>query len=625
MRSFSVGRSGLIGVVVALWIIGVVAIFASSLARDTVVVTHWANGHMTTPSLLPAFAREFNAAGHTTRSGKRIEVRPIEVNSGAITCQLIRRVNPGTGCPENEGTGGRDADKNPDPTIVTPAADHWLGEVNYALGRPVIDLPNTRPLARTFIGIAMLREMAQCLGWPDREIGFGDIIALRADPRGWASCPTARAEWGQTPLLSFTDPDSSSTGRSMIYTLYAIAAGKSPDQLTRADVADPKVVEYVRRFQRGVDHYVPDTLILNSKIFLGPRYGHFFLIAEDNLVKLYQGKIEVEDTTGKSRRALERDMVFVYPREGSPAHNHSGAVVQADWVTPDQAEAAQQWIDFLLEERQQQAFMQEGFRPGTALPYVKPAGSRFWPDPARPTTTLNPDRIETAAATAIVSSWGSVKKPGVVTLVVDTSGSMAGEKLTQARDGTLRLLDNVDWTNLIGMLTFASGVRERVPIAPVSENRFTVVEAAKRMRADGATELYTALQEAIRMTDEAPADPDATRGVVVLTDGRATGGVRLDRIVHLMTRDETPLPQCGGFENTPTCEVANGTVVQRKDVLGTALAIETKHPIHIFYVGIGKDADLEIGRILAEATHSAYRSTTADNLASVLELFGKYF
>jgi Ca-activated chloride channel homolog len=625
MFSFTPGRSQLIGGVVALWIIGIVAIFAYAFTRETVVVTHWANGHMTNAALLPAFAREFNAAGHTTQSGKRIEIQPLEVNSGAITCQLIRRVNPSTGCPENEGTGGRDADKNPDPTIVSPAADHWLGEVNHAVGREVIDLSNTKSLAKTWIGIATLREMAQCMGWPEKEIGFSDIIALRADPRGWASCPTARAEWGQTPLLSFTDPDSSSTGRSMVYSLYSIAAGKAPAQLTQEDVTNPDVIDYVTRFQRGVDHYVPDTLILNSKIYLGPRYGHFFLIAEDNLVKLYQGKVEVEDVNGKSRRALERDMVFIYPKEGSPEHNHSAAVVKADWVTPDQTEAAQQWIDFLLEEKQQQAFMQEGFRPGTSLALVRPNGSRFWPDASKPTTALNPDRIEPAAARTIVGAWGTVKKPGVVTLVVDTSGSMTGEKLNQARDGTLRMLDNVDRANQIGMLTFANGVKERVPIAPVTENRFTIVETAKRMRADGNTELYTALQDAIRMTDEAPADSDATRGVVVLTDGKATGGVPLDRIVQMMTRDETAVRQCGGFENVPNCTGANGAAVPRKEVLGTAMAIQTKHPIHIFYVGIGKDADLEVGRILAEATHSAYRATTADNIASVLEAFGKYF
>ncbi|HZO25529.1 MAG TPA: VWA domain-containing protein, partial [Chloroflexota bacterium] len=219
----------------------------------------------------------------------------------------------------------------------------------------------------------------------------------------------------------------------------------------------------------------------------------------------------------------------------------------------------------------------------------------------------------------------TVKKPGVVTLVVDTSGSMAGEKLEQARDGVLRMLDNIDVANRVGLLTFADGLREYVAVAPVSENRFAVVEVAKRMRASGPTELYTALQSAVKMTDEAEADPDATRGVVVLTDGRATGGVPLDRVVEVMSRDETRLQTCAVFQTMDTCFGPNGEEVPKKDVLGTAMAIKTKHPIHIFYVGIGDDADLEVGRILAEATHSAYRATTADTLAAVLEKFGKYF
>src|SRR3954451_8411998 len=193
MNRFNPGRSWFIGAVAVLWVIGIIAIFAYAMNRETVVVTHWANGHMTSPTLLPSFAHEFNAAGHTTSSGKRIEVRTVEVNSGAITCQLIRRINPTTACPENEGTGGREAHKQPAPTIVSPAADHWLGEVNYAVGRDVIDLPNTRSLARTWIGIATLREMAQWLGWPDRDSGFGAIKQPRAAPRGGARCPTARA------------------------------------------------------------------------------------------------------------------------------------------------------------------------------------------------------------------------------------------------------------------------------------------------------------------------------------------------------------------------------------------------------------------------------------------------
>ena len=122
--------------------------------------------------------------------------------------------------------------------------------------------------------------MDQCLGWPNKEIGYADIIALRNDPQGWASYPNAKAEWGQRPLFAFTDPTTSTTGRSVLFSLYAIAAGKAPEQLTLADVSDPSVVSYVKQFQTLIDHYMIGTIPLNTKVYQGPRYGHFFLMPE---------------------------------------------------------------------------------------------------------------------------------------------------------------------------------------------------------------------------------------------------------------------------------------------------------------------------------------------------------
>ncbi len=59
-------------------------------------------------------------------------------------------------------------------------------------------------------------------------------------------------------------------------------------------------------------------------------------------------------------------------------------------------------------------------------------------------------------------------------------------------------------------------------------------------------------------------------------------------------------------------------------VYGEELALETNHRIHVFVIGIG-DADLEVCRILAEATASACQGTTEKDLAAVLEQFGRYF
>jgi hypothetical protein len=44
----------------------------------------------------------------------------------------------------------------------------------------------------------------------------------------------------------------------------------------------------------------------------------------------------------------------------------------------------------------------------------------------------------------------------------------------------------------------------------------------------------------------------------------------------------------------------------------------------VFFIGVG-DADLEIGRIIAEATGAEFRGVTEEDLANVLAVFGKYF
>ena len=58
---------------------------------------------------------------------------------------------------------------------------------------------------------------------------------------------------------------------------------------------------------------------------------------------------------------------------------------------------------------------------------------------------------------------------------------------------------------------------------------------------------------------------------------------------------------------------------------GIRLALETRYPVQIFFIGIGEDVDLEVGRMLAEASGAEFQGTTEDDLAAVIARFGKYF
>ena len=638
MSDFSLTRQRVLSLIATLWLF---AIIGSMLAwtlwpappEPTARVVHWATGHLMREGeglrLLPVMAEQFNEAGHRTKSDKRIVVEVHNVPSELQAEYLVTRVTSGRRIDLHQITDGYVDRKTSgsNPAIVTPSSAHWLVTVNHEVARTVVDLSAARSIVRPVIGIVTYEEMARCLGWPEKAIGYADIMALSDDPKGWDSYPCAKGEWGQRPLVAFTDPSTSSTGRSLHLALYSFAAGKPPEQLTLEDVEKPEVVSYVKRFQGLIDHYLIGTTVLNTKIHQGPRYGHFFIMPEDNLIHLYEGT-ERAFIGGVKKTAppISERMVMIYPKEGSMPRNNCACVVQADWVTEEQVEAAERWTDFLLEDEQQGSFMAAGFRPATDLLLTDPISDTYGLDATKPTKVLNPSLIKPEVAAAIDDSWELVKRPGIVTFVVDTSGSMMGDKLRQAKDGLERALGNMARNNQVGLVTFDDEIRARIPVVPLAKNRFTMADTVHEMRAGGGTALYDAIGAGIEMTDAAEGEDGAIRAVVVLTDGRANRGrLGLDDLVKMWSDKEVLIDEFDGFEDDQRAVAVDGRAAEKTAIRGGELLVETRHTIQVFYIGIGGDADMEVGRILAEATGAEFQGVTEEDLANVLEEFSKYF
>ena len=615
---------------------GVAALFAFTGGSGTVepqgepvVVTHWVSSHLMREGLLLEMAARFNQAGHRTLSGGPVVVEVHDVPPALQAAYLVDRAKWGIRRPIWQESGIPIDPNIADPTIVTPSSAHWFVNVNHEVGRNVVDLSAAQSIVQPFIGIVTYEDMARCLGWPEKELGYADILALRADPEGWDKYPCAKAEWGRRPLVAYTDPTTSSTGRSLLLGLYAIAAGKPPEQLTIADVNDPEVVTYVKDFQKLIDHYLIGTTVLNSKIYQGPRYGHFFVMPEDNLIHLYGGTVRAFINGEKvTAPPIDRPMVMIYPKEGAMPRTNCACIVQGDWVTGEHVEAAQQWIDFIRQDVQQRAFMAAGLRPGTDLSLTDPGSkinARYGLDPRIPAVVINPSLIDPAVAAVIDKSWQDVKKPGIVTFVVDTSASMKGSKLQEATDGVVRFLDKTARNNKVGLVTFNDAVNTLIPVAPLAENRLKVADAVHEASAVGESALYEAIKAGVEMTDGASGQPDAIRAVVVLTDGRTNrGGTRLDDLIKMMSRNEVPIQGYAGFPESVALD-ARGSPVAKEDIIGTGLALKTRYPIQIFFIAIGEDADIEVGRMLAEATGAEFQGTTEEDLANLLERFSKYF
>jgi hypothetical protein len=147
------------------------------------------------------------------------------------------------------------------------------------------------------------------------------------------------------------------------------------------------------------------------------------------------------------------------------------------------------------------------------------------------------------------------------------------------------------------------------------------------MEADGGTALYDAVSRGIQLTDDAAGDAGATRAVVVLSDGEATEGGCLSDLVKMRStrEDEAQISEyCGQFGNGDPVD-DNGHAVPLEEVSGESpLKLSTDHDVQIFFVGFG-ESDVNIGRILAQATGAEYQGSTEKDLAAVIEALSGYF
>lgn len=331
----AIGLMGL-GVVLAL---GVSTFFAYESvwpSESPVEVLIWTSDEK--QNVLQPVLDRFNQGGaKVTVSGRRYQVQAysVPVDSAEMHAYLVAKLNRGIDFPE--GTGGA-------PTVVSPSTSGWLDLVNLDTGQQVF--PNwLRPIVRTPVVIVTYQGMARCLGWPG-PVGWADIIAITENPQGWSSCPTAQPEWGKKPLLVVADPALSSTGRSTLHILDAIAA---------ADIDDPKLRDLFGRFQSIVDHSYSDTSELQKKMRQGPNLVHFAPVEEYYIPRFYQSQQSTDSTY---------EAVAIYPSDGTVWHDNPFAVPDGSWVTVVQREAAHLVEEYLRSKEVQAEFMESGFRPG---------------------------------------------------------------------------------------------------------------------------------------------------------------------------------------------------------------------------------------------------------------------
>jgi Ca-activated chloride channel family protein len=491
------------------------------------------------------------------------------------------------------------------PTIFAPSVSHWLALVNYQTGRQVFSLPDTPPTALAPVVMAIwesrLRAIQEKTG--NTEVGWEELLEVLNSPNGWTdyNVPGERT----TVYYGHTDPFISSTALStLIAEFYASARATDtiPDfrRLTAEHVDNPEVQEGVRHIEELIRHYSSRTTEFKEYIAQGPDYLDFVALEENDLIYINQGK-----TAYKPPEKL----VALYPKEGTFWHEHPFAIPDTDWVTDEQREAAQIFTEYVRSRPVQEKILEAGFRPvnpDVAIGY--PIVPELGVDPDKPVTILevpDPDVIA-----AVQSSWQFVKKQADVLLLIDTSGSMQGDKLAQAKNAATVFLENTPSQNRVGLMTFDSqpqvldfnldtrvyldenSLEASETLVAFEGGQSQLLNQINQLEAQGDTSLYDAINKSVDLLQSKRTPEDnRIQAVVVLSDGQDT------------------------TSNTSLHNVIERIENNRED----------RNPIIVIPVAYGADADINALNGIARASTTRVQSGDPENIQKVLEIISSYF
>jgi Ca-activated chloride channel family protein len=471
------------------------------------------------------------------------------------------------------------------PTIFSPSVSHWLALANFQSGRQLFDLANTQGTALAPVVMAIwesrLNAIRETVGYDN--VGWEELLQVLNSPNGWQDfgLPNARTQ----VYYGHTDPYVSSTALStLIAEFYASARanGFTERALTIDEVRDAEVQDGVREIELLIRHYSSRTTEFREYIAQGTDYLDFVALEENDLIYINQGKTSLQPP---------EKLVALYPKEGTFWHEHPMGIVNADWVTAEQREAARVFVEFMLTEPIQRIVMDNGFRP--ANPNV-PLGFPFVPENGiaveGPSEVLDVPAPEVIAE--IQQSWAFVKKQADVLLVIDVSGSMeSDDKIGQARQAAEAFINALEVDNRAGLAIFSDQYRTLVPMDRLESNKQQLLSQIRNLRAGGGTELFLATTQAVEDMGELDGE-NRIRAVIILSDGQDTGSQGIS--------------------------LANATAAINA-TRGDA------NPVIVIPVAYGRDADINALNTIARSSATRVASGDPTNILSVLDIISSYF
>jgi Ca-activated chloride channel family protein len=526
--------------------------------------------HLAASSEKAALLKQLSAAWDGKVDGGCGRVEVTSKASGGATDALAR--------------GWDEAVDGPRPDVWSPAATSWtqlLRQKTTAADKPDL-IGDAKPpsIATTPLVIAMPKPMATALGWPAKPLGWGDVLRLAQDKRGWAGVGQGYGAF----TLGKTNPNFSTSGLHATIGTYVAATGTSSD-LTLTDLKNPRVQAYAQAVEKAVVHYGDTTLTFLSNLQAaddrgeGLRYISAVAVEEKSVWDYNQGNPTGDPTTLGQHRKPRTPLVAIYPKEGTLLSDSPYAVLQAPWVDEPVQKAAAAFLSYLRGDKAQERFTQAAFRRYDGQPgsVITEANGLL---PKEPRLVLSPPAPNVLAQ--VQTLWAQQRKPAKVLLVIDVSGSMgepagADTKLELAKAAALRALNQFSAHDDVALWAFStplngssSPYRQLVPFMQVTKGKPLLRKAISALTPQGGTALYATARRAYRVMAQ-DVTGDRISAVVLLTDGRNEYGADSD----LASLEHELSPE------------------------------DTSRSVRFFPIGYGADADLPTLKAIAAAARGA--------------------
>jgi Ca-activated chloride channel family protein len=497
-------------------------------------------------TLVNTLIDDFNVQGYQTPDGVPMHVALVEMEPEAML----------------------DAAVSGEFQAITPDSSVWLPQLDALWAEHVGDerafiVGQTVYYAVSPVVIAMWRDVAEEMGYGERPLGWADLLArAQGDPDfKWSHPSTTSASGLLATLAEF----------------YA-GAGKTWG-LTSADVQAPSTLEYVGDIEKTVRYYGAGEWPTAQRVVdEGRDYLDAFVSQEQLVIWANQ---------------QGADLVAVYPVEGSLWEDHPLVLLETPDLTGTQRQVYAQLISHLRAEEAQKAVLDAGYRPADPSIPLDVAGSPLTAangvDPTQPQTAL---QIPGGDVVQVVRDvWWHTKRHTNVVLVVDTSGSMEGDKIANVKDALRAFVQQIKGPEeAVALVEFYSSVDVLTPLDRLAVNRDDLLREIDGLVADGDTALLDAVYEAYVALQQLD-DHERINAIVVMTDGRENySNISLGRLADYMERGN-----------------------------------ETGVPVIVFAVAYGGDADYDTLRILADATGGQVHEGTLETIRQLYKILSTYF